>query len=196
MDNRTALGMLIRYILLVILPLNGLWLFYFVFTPATIYPVYWVLHWLYNAQLLIGNVLFIKGYYAEVISACIAGAAYYFLLILNLTTPMQREKRIKSILFLWGTFLVLNILRIIIFAKLFSVGYQYFDIAHELVWYIGSTVLVVLVWFVNVWLFSIESVPIYTDMLSLFRVATRSEQAPRQFQGQVPRQIYYYRRRR
>jgi hypothetical protein len=66
-----------------------------------------------GAQLLIGNVIFIKGYYAEIINACIAGAAYYFLLILNLSTPMEISKRIKSLVFMFLTFLIINILRII-----------------------------------------------------------------------------------
>jgi exosortase/archaeosortase len=156
---------------LLILPLGNLWLFYAVFTPITIYPVYWVLHWIYNSQLLIGNVIFIKGYYAEIIGACVAGAAYYFLMILNLSTPMHIVKRIKSLIFMFGTFLILNILRIIIFTRLFSVGYQYFDLTHAVTWYFGSTVLVVLVWFVNVIIFKIDEIPIYTDISALLKAA-------------------------
>lgn len=169
MNSQQAFGIFFRYFLLLILPLGNLWLFYTVFTPATIYPVYWILHKLVGAELLIGNVLFIKGYYAEVIGACIAGAAYYFLAILNLSTPMKIGKRVKSLIFLFVTFLVLNIIRIIIFAELFSVGYRYFDITHALVWYFGSTILVVLVWFANILLFNVNAVPIYTDVSALFR---------------------------
>ena len=175
MNSKDAFGIFFRYFILLILPLGNLWLFYSIFTPATIYPVYWILHKLVGAQLLVGNVLFIKGYYAEVIGACIAGAAYYFLSILNLSTPMKPGKRIKSLVFMFATFLILNILRITIFAKLFSVGYRYFDLTHALVWYFGSTVLVVVVWFTNVLLFNINAVPIYTDMSSLFRVAAHKK---------------------
>jgi exosortase/archaeosortase family protein len=110
------------------------------------------------------TVFFFKGYYGELVPACIAGAAYYFLLILNLTTPMPVRKRIASITFILSAFLVLNVLRIIIFATLLTQGYQYFDFTHIAVWYFGSTVMVVLIWFVNVLIFRIRAIPVYHDM--------------------------------
>ena len=168
MDNKETFDLIIRYVLLAILPLGSLYIFYLIFTPLTVYPAYWVFNALYGAKLLLGNIIYFKGYYAEIIGACVAGAAYYLLLILNLTTPMHIKKRIKSILFLLLTFLIINITRIVIFGLLFSKGFKYFDLAHELVWYIGSTLIVVVVWFANVWLFKIREIPIYTDMLHLF----------------------------
>ena len=180
MKSKEAFGIFFRYFILLLLPLVNLWLFYYIFTPATVYPAYWILHKLIGAGPLInsyGNcsesgapAIFIKGYYSCIIGACIAGAAYYFLTILNLSTPMKIKKRIKSLLFMFSTFLILNILRIVIFADLVYVGYKYFDITHQLVWYFGSTILVVLVWFTNVLLFNINGVPIYTDVCALLRV--------------------------
>jgi len=168
MDIKETFDLIIRYVLLAILPLGSLYIFYAIFTPLTVYPAYWAFNMLYGAKLLVGDIIYFKGYYAEIVGACVAGAAYYLLLILNLTTPMRVKKRIKSILFILFSFLIINIVRIIIFGMLFSKGYQYFDLAHELVWYIGSTLIVVIVWFANVWLFKIRAVPIYTDMLHLF----------------------------
>jgi exosortase/archaeosortase len=168
MNVKETFDLIIRYILLAILPLGGLYIFYAIFTPLTVYPSYWAFNALYGAKLLIGNIIYFKGYYAEIIGACVAGAAYYLLLILNLTTPMHISKRIKSIIFLLFSFLIINITRIVIFGMLFSKGFKYFDLAHELVWYIGSTLIVVVVWFSNVWLFKIKDIPIYTDMLNLF----------------------------
>jgi exosortase/archaeosortase family protein len=169
MDTQEVFDLLLRYFILLLFGFFGISLFYFIFTPLTVWPVYLVLHKLYAAQLLEGNVIFFKGYYANIINACVAGTAYFALLTLNLVTPMRLNKRIKSILFLFSAFLVINIIRIIVFAMIVSVGYKYFDVAHMLTWYLGSTLLVVVVWFVNVWLFNIEGIPIYTDAQQLVR---------------------------
>lgn len=168
MNSKEVIGLLLRYVSLIVLAIGNLALFYKIFTPLTFYPVYYILSWLYDAKLLAGNVFFLKGYYAELIPACIAGAAYYFLLILNLTTPMELSKRIKTILFSIFIFWIINIARIIIFAALLAYGFQYFDLAHRLVWYFGSTLLVVVIWFSAVWLFEITNIPVYTDFKNLF----------------------------
>jgi len=157
-----------RYLILLLLGLS-LSFFYSVFTPLTVWPVYWYLG-LLNAgtRLFEGNVIFFRGEYIEIIGACVAGAAYYLLLILNLGTPMDALKRIKSISFLIGSFLLLNIARIVLFSLLLAGGFGFFDLAHKLTWYFGSTLLVVVLWFVNVWLFDIREIPIYSDVLGLF----------------------------
>ena len=144
-------------------------IFYKIFTPATIYPVFWILNSLYGAKLLEGHTIFFNGYYAEIIPACVAGAAYFLLLILNLSTPMHFKKRIKSLIFLNLTFLILNIIRIVVFALLLPYGYKYFDLAHTLVWYFGSTILIILVWFGNVGLFKINTIPVYTDFRDIYK---------------------------
>jgi exosortase/archaeosortase family protein len=169
MQKRELSNMFFRYALLIILALGNLALFYKVFTPLTVQPTFIVLESLYNAVLLEGNVIFFKGFYVEIIPACVAGAAYYFLTILNLTTPMNISKRIKSLAFLAISFLILNTLRIIIFAMLLFKGYQYFDLTHNLTWYFGSTILVVIIWFVNVYKFKIENIPVYTDLGNLIK---------------------------
>jgi len=168
MNQKETIDLIVRYLILLIIPLGGLFIIYKVFTPLTVYPVYAVLKSIYSANLLEGNIIFFKEYYAEIVGACVAGAAYYLLLILNLTTPMHLEKRIKSILFLLLSFLVINVLRIIIFGILFAKAYPYFDITHELTWYFGSTLIVIAVWFSNVCIFKIKAIPIYTDLSNLF----------------------------
>jgi len=158
-----------RYISLVLLGLFNLGIFYFVFTPLTVYPVFGVLRIFdSSARLLAGNTLFFGGLYAAIIPACVAGAAYYLLVILNLTSPMSVKTRIRSLAFLMFAFLILNIVRILVFAMLLTFGYEYFDIAHNLSWYFGSTILVILIWFSNVWMFKIRSIPIYTDIKDVF----------------------------
>jgi hypothetical protein len=55
-----------------------------------------------------------------------------------------------------------------VFIALLAKGFQYFDVTHMTVWYFGSTVLVVALWFVNVWIFKIKEIPIYTDAKTIF----------------------------
>lgn len=157
-------GLIARYLILIALAIGNLYVFYFIFTPLTVYPVYFVLKAMYGEAVLRGNIIFLKLTYLELIPACIAGAAYYLLLILNMTTPMKLKKRARSLSFLFLSFLVLNILRIVIFSWLYVTGIGYFDLAHKVVWYAGSTGLVVLIWFANVWLFRIKEIPVYSDV--------------------------------
>ncbi len=175
MDVKEVLGLVSRYLILLLIAIFNITIFYDIFTPITVHAVFLALKNLYSAQLLEGNIIFFKGYYANILPACVAGAAYYLLLILNLTTPMHITKRIKSILFLMLSFWIINTLRIIIFAMIVFVGYQYFDIAHMLAWYIGSTVIVVAVWFANVWIFKIQAIPIYTDAFNIVRDITSDQ---------------------
>lgn len=167
MDGKGVLFIFLRYLILILLGIPGLFIFYWIFTPLTVYPVFYMLQGLYDAVFYPPNVIFFKGYFAELISACIGGAAYYLLTILNLTTPMNIKKRIGSLMFLLISFLILNIIRIIVFALLLFKGYQYFELTHTTTWYFGSTVMVVLIWFGNVLLFRIKNIPVYTDIKNL-----------------------------
>lgn len=172
MNNKQIFFIFVRYLLLLLLALPNLFLIYAIFTPITLYPSYWAINALYGATLS-GTFIQFDGNSIELVSACIAGAAYYLLIVLNLTTPMQSSQRWKSIFFLLLTFLILNILRIVIFTILLQNHFTYFDFAHKLVWYAGSTVFVVVLWFVNVLLFRIKNVPVYTDAHLIFKEILR-----------------------
>lgn len=170
MDNRDVATLVLRYGILLILPLFDFALFYFLFTPLTVEPVFALTKLFYPEAVLLGSsTIFFQGEYAQIIPACIAGAAYYLLLILNLTTPMRAAQRVKSLLFLILSFLVLNILRILFFMYWFASGFNYFDIAHQAAWYFGSTVMIVIVWFANVLLFRIQAIPVYTDIAEIVK---------------------------
>ena len=174
MDNKEAIILATRYIVLVVLGFALIYgkLFEIIFAPLTFWPVLGILHLFYdNVASLPGYVISYANVYARIIPACVAGAAYYLLLILNLTTPMKAMKRVWSILFLVGAFLVFNIMRIVIFAAVAAGGGNYFDAAHMMMWYFGSTVMVVIIWFLAVWLFKIKEIPVYSDMKSLYEDA-------------------------
>ena len=170
MNSREGLFSFSRYIIIVLLGLFNLFVFYFIFTPLTIYPVYWILNVFFNASIIPSSkTIILDGVSIYLIGACIAGAAYYLLTILNLSTPMPIKKRMQSIIFLFITFLILNILRIVVFSVLYLSGYSSFNLAHEITWYFGSTILLVIVWFLSIYIFKIKAIPIYTDVKNIIK---------------------------
>ena len=116
-----------RYLFALLLGLNSLYLFYIIFTPLTIYLSYFLFKLFYDSTTLSGNSIFLKQIVLEIIPSCVSGAAYYFLVVLNLSTPMNIRKRISSILFLLISFLILNVLRIVFLGFLALQGIQYFN---------------------------------------------------------------------
>jgi len=169
MQNKLAL-MFVRYIVLAILALNSLYVIYLIVFPITIYPLVALFTLVDSSSFILGNIIAFKGEYIGIVRACLAGAAYYLLLILNLSTPMNTTKRAKSLVFLLISFLIINILRIFAFSLLFVSGFYYFDLAHELSWYVLSIILVIILWFTNVKIFKIKAVPVYTDITSIINL--------------------------
>ncbi len=159
----------VRYFLLILFALPNFYILYFIFTPLTVYPIYFLLKTFFDATLM-QNIILIGEFPIELIPACIAGSAYYLLLILNLSIPeIKIQKRIKMILFSFGILLFLNILRIFLLSLLFMSGTSLFDITHKLFWYLGSTVFVVGIWFAEVKLFKIKQIPFYSDIVFLYK---------------------------
>ena len=161
---------LIRYIFLILISFSGLWIFYFIFSPITIYLTSFLLK-IFFQTLVIGDLIVVKNHFLiQLIPACVAGAAYYLLLILNLSVPnINLKKRIKMILLAFGAFLIINILRIIFLAVIFSYRISWFHLIHEIFWYVGSVVFVVGIWFAEIKLFKIKGIPFYSDMKFLYQ---------------------------
>jgi len=92
---------ILRYLFLLILGVFAFDFIYFIFTPLTSLPSFFLISIAYPDAVLNNiNIIGVLGDSIVLIEACIAGAAYYFLLILNLTTPMALKTRIKSLFFL------------------------------------------------------------------------------------------------
>lgn len=160
---------LIRYLVLILVGLTNSWIFYLIFTLITIYPAYFLLS-LFFTPSLASNVIILNNVPIEIIGSCIAGSAYYLLLILNLATPgIKIKKRIGIFLFSSLAFLVLNISRIVLLSIMFVSGISLFDITHKLFWYLGSTIFVVGIWFLSVKLFKIKEIPFYSDIMFLLK---------------------------
>ncbi|OYT35801.1 hypothetical protein B6U91_02475 [Candidatus Pacearchaeota archaeon ex4484_71] len=158
-----------RYLILVLIALPGFSIFYLVFLPLTIHPVSWVLGLFYPVSIL-KNIVFVNSFPIEIIGACIAGSAYYLLLILNLTIPdIPVLKRIKMIFLSFAAFFVINFIRIITLSIMYVEESQAFELTHKLFWYLGSTLFVLAIWFLEVRLFRIRGVPIKDDLKYIYR---------------------------
>ena len=169
--NKDILCIFVRYLILV---LFGAFIsvFYKVFLPLTIWPVYFLLKFFYEIAIY-GNLFDIAGVKIEIINACVAGSAYYLLLILNLTTKMKLRKRALSLLFSFLALLILNIARISVLSVFYLENFSFFDITHKIFWYALSVFFVVGIWFLTVKLFRIKEVPVYSDVNKLIKYIKR-----------------------
>ena len=104
-EKRKVVSIVIRYSVLLFFGIF-LSLFYKFFLPLTIFPSFLLLGIIYEA-IIVGNTIVVNGFLIEIVSACVAGSAYYLLLILNLTTKMKAKKRIYSLGFSFSSLLVL-----------------------------------------------------------------------------------------
>lgn len=167
--SKEIYNIFLRYIIIVLVALPNLWLFYFIFTPLTLYPVYFLLNLFFDV-FLTGSIINLQNHVIEIIGACVAGSAYYFLLALNLSIPkIKLQKRLKMIVFSFAFLLIMNILRIFLLSLFFISDSYLFDITHKLFWYFLSTIFVVGIWFIEVKLFKIKEIPFYSDAKFLYK---------------------------
>lgn len=175
MSRYSFLNPAIRYFILVLTGLPWLWPLYYVFSPLTIYPVYWLLGLFFDAALM-GNSIIIGEIPIEIIAACVSTSAYYLLLVLNLATPeIKIKKRLLMIFLSFLVFLIVNILRIFFLTLLYLSGSAWFDFTHEVFWYFMSVVFVVLIWFCEVRVFNIKKIPFYSDLKVLYNLSSLSK---------------------
>lgn len=159
----------IRYLVLICFSFGGLWIFYFIFTPVTLYPLFFLFNCIFGAT-LDGTTIFVKTIPIELIEACIAGSAYYLLLIFNLSTPgIKFSHRLKMIFFSFLIFLVANLIRIFLLTIIYMAGSPLFDITHKILWYAGSTILVIAIWFYQIRIYKLKEIPFYSDLRFLYK---------------------------
>jgi exosortase/archaeosortase family protein len=158
----------LRYLFILVLGLGNLVVFYNVFTLPTKSLVILFLKPFFSV-ITSGQILTIgTNISIELIPACIAGAAYYLLFILVLSTPkIKVSKRLLILAFSSAVFLLINSLRIVFL--IFINNTSYFNSLHFIFWYILSTIFVVGIWFIDVKLFKIKSIPLYSDIIGLYK---------------------------
>ena len=118
------------------------------------------------------------GIMIEIIPSCVAGAAFFLLLFLILSTAEIKPKKRTLIIVLSMLILfILNILRIIILAGLAKTSY--FEVAHWTSWHIISTLFVVVIWFAMVKIYKIKSIPVYSDLVFIQGLVKKRKKSKR-----------------
>jgi len=162
------INLFLRYTIIILAGLGNLALFYKLLTPITTKTVSFILN-LFSPTITIANTIIFNSITIQLIPACIAGSAYYLLLILTLTTPnIKLNKTIKILFTSFITLFILNISRIIILT--FANQTIYFESLHIIFWYIFSTIFVIAIWIFNIKFYKIKNIPVYSDLKYLVKL--------------------------
>lgn len=157
----------LRYLIILFAGLGNLFIFYKLLTPLTKYAVYYSLKPFIELS-LVGNFIIYNSFAFELISACVAGSAFYLLFILIMSSyGIKAKTRLQLIIFSFFTLLILNILRIDLL--ILASNSVYFEFIHLFFWYFLSTIFVIIIWFLCIKLFKIKSIPVYTDFKLIFK---------------------------
>ena len=161
-ESRKILGMLVRYFSIVLLGLGNLYVIYKLLTPLTIGVLSFILS-IFTDVITNGNFFLLDSLTIEIVPACVAGSAFYLLLILILSSAdIKPGIRTKAIMTSFVMLFALNVTRILILIPLS--GTLYFETIHWVFWHLVSTVFVVAVWLGVVRMYGVKSVPIYSDL--------------------------------
>jgi len=164
----------VRYICLLICAAFMLPLLYKIFTPLTIFFSATLLKVFYQVTIADTIIALNATTLVQIIPACVAGSAYLLLVLLNLSLPLSFKQRFLSLLFGFSLFFLANILRIVILAILYYHKSLFFNSIHLTLWYLASTLLVIGIWILTVYVFAIKNIPLYTDVTYLVKM-TRSK---------------------
>lgn len=165
--KKELLSILLRYSILVFLSIFGVTIFYFIFKPLTLYSSFFLFKLFYDVSIVQSNTIRFSNYLLDlqIIGACVAGSAYYLLMILNLSTPnIKIKKRLSMLGISIAAFLIANVLRIFWVGVLFANGSKYAVLVHEVFWYFGSIFLLIIIWFIEVKKFNVKDIPFYSDI--------------------------------
>lgn len=172
-EAKFLLGMFARYFALLLIGTSNLYIIYAILTPLTIYTTYAILS-IFTTTTLIGNFISIPGVTIEIVRACVAGAAFYLLLILTLSVPdVKPATRTRAIITAVAILFALNILRILILIPLIKTAH--FQTIHWIIWHFVSTIFVVATWFAIITIYKIKSIPIYSDIKYLMKLIKKSK---------------------
>lgn len=167
-NSNQVLKIFLRYFLILISSINGLFVFYFLFTPLTTILSFTLFSIFFNT-VITGTLIEFDGILIEIVPACVAGSAYFLLFALNLSVPeIKIKKRIAMVLASFSAFLLFNVLRIFILGILINYNLDFFDVVHKLFWIFISTIFIIIIWFSEVKLFKIKSIPFYSDLRFIY----------------------------
>ena len=157
-------------LILLLLPVD---IFYLLLLKPTLYASAFFLG-SYN-PIMTADSLIINNIALKFIPACIASLAYLLLILLILLTKDLSFKKSFG-LFLLGSLIIFaaNIIRIdALIYVYFEYGRDLFNQLHLFIWDILSSVFVASMWIFFVYIFNIKSIPVYNDLIALYRMAKR-----------------------
>ncbi|MDH3352941.1 MAG: pacearchaeosortase [Nanoarchaeota archaeon] len=161
-QTEKILNLFIRYFSLLLMGIGNFYVLYKILIPLTTHIVNAVLL-IFTDTTLTGNVIYLSWTGIEIAPACVAGSAFYLLLLLVLSTAnIKPVVRTKMVLTTFAMLFFLNIIRILILIPM--TGANYFGVIHWIFWHLISIVFVVSIWFYAVKTYKIKSVPIYSDL--------------------------------
>ncbi len=172
-DSKKAVLLFARYLFIFLLGIGNLFIFYKVLTPTTVFAVSKILS-IFNEVYVLENLIVLDEVMIELIPACVAGSAFFLMFLLVFSTA--NVKPLKRFYLLLSTTIILfalNVARIIFLVAI--AGKNYFEIVHWTLWNLVSVFFVVAIWFFVAWLYKINSVPIYSDILFLKELTNKKE---------------------
>jgi len=176
-QSKRIMGLFARYISMLLLGAGNLYVFYKILTPLTIRTISTLLA-IFSPTTVADNLIRFNGIMIEIIPSCVAGAAFFLLLFLILSTAeIKPKKRATVIVLSMLALFILNVLRIIILAALAKSSY--FEVAHWTSWHIISTLLVVAIWFTMVKIYKIKSIPVYSDLVYIQSLVKKRKKSKR-----------------
>jgi len=162
---------------MLLLGAGNLYLFYKILTPLTTRTVSAILS-IFSPATVADNLIRFNGMMIEIIPSCVAGAAFFLLLFLILSTAeIKPGKRALIIILSMIALFILNILRIVTLAGLAKTSY--FEVAHWTSWHIISTLFVVGIWFAMIKIYKIKSIPVYSDLLYIQSLVKKRKKSKR-----------------
>ena len=174
-SNKKIYDMIARYALALVLSINSLLIFYYVFRPLTFFPVVFILKLIYPVKASGIDSMIIGGKGISFVNSCIAGSAYYLFSVLNLSTPgISWIKRMKIFMINSSALLMINISRIILLAIILVNISEIFDTTHFIFWTFLSTIFVAGIWILTMRFYRIKSVPIISDVIYLKKLIKKS----------------------
>lgn len=172
MTNKKIIGLFSRYLVILIFGIGNMYLIYKILTPPTIHATNLLLS-VFTQTTLIGNTIYFGQVIIEIAPSCVAGSAFYLLLILLFSTADIKPKtRLYAILTAIAILFVLNVTRILILAPLTTL--PNFETIHWVFWHIVSTVFVVTTYIATIKLYKIKSIPVYSDIKYLIGLTKKS----------------------
>tara|TARA_Y100000310_G_scaffold337740_1_gene425587 strand:- start:2815 stop:3369 length:555 start_codon:yes stop_codon:yes gene_type:complete len=172
-ESKKLINIFLRYLLILVMSLGNLYIFYKVLSPLTINFLNLILSIFTKTQVL-GNTIFLPTVTIEIVRACVAGAAFFLLFILILSTSdIKSKERLKILIISLITLFILNILRIL-FLILIR-GNTYFVTIHWISWHLISILFVVIIWFLIVKKYNIKKIPLYSDLNYLYNLVKISK---------------------